>query len=73
MKVIEYHDMTAREYTEQGIVTSYTGGASWIRLPEVYGDESIWFVIPMAPIQIMQYFAANPNGTIRAQVCCNAS
>lgn len=68
MEVIKYHDMTSREY-ENATTTSYTGGATWLKMPKVFGDDTIWFVATaMAPVQIRQYFWDNPGQSLRVSV-----
>ena len=67
MEVIQFHDMTSAEY-ENATVTSVIGGSTWLRMPKVYGDETIWFVTAETPVQIRQYFWDNPSKYLRVAV-----
>jgi len=68
MRVIEWHDMTMREYND-ATVTSVIGGSTWLRMPKVFGDDTIWFVVPvLTPQDIIRQFARDPNERIRVQI-----
>lgn len=66
MNVITYHDLTQQEYAG-AVVTSVTGGSTWMRAPRIYGDASVWFVAAETPMEIVRAFARGVE-TIRVQV-----
>ena len=66
MKTIEWHDMNPKEYAA-ATVTRVIGGFTWLRMPKVYGDPTIWFVAVQTPVEIVREFARGTQ-SIRVQV-----
>ena len=58
----EYRDFDLAAY-KQMVCTSYTGGASWLRSMPDGG----FFVVACTPVEILKYFTANPESTVRGQ------
>lgn len=56
----EYRDFTASEYKAMRC-TSYTGGAAWLK-----GKDG-FIVVACTPVEILKYFNANPNSTVRGE------
>jgi len=67
MIIIQYHDLTRAEYAA-AIITSVTGGSTWMTIPSIYGDKFVSFVAAETPREIIEFFAANPDKTIRVEV-----
>jgi len=56
-----WHDMTETEF-KTGVITSCTGGATWIRM-----DSGVYFVVPvLTPVEIARKLVAGE--TVRVQV-----
>jgi len=66
MNVIQWHDLTAREYTDS-TVTSYTGGSTWIRNETAYGSLVYFVALAMSPRDIARHFAESSE-PLRVQV-----
>jgi len=57
-----YKDFTAEQYKSMRC-TSYTGGASWLRSE----SERAFYVVACTPVEILKYFTANPQSTVRGE------